>query len=169
MRWILDANCLIYLIKANLQDLFYELTDKNVVIDTNVHEEVVEKGIMHGYPDATQARNFLEKNLVPIIPVNISTEIDKFRDAGETSCFILAKQEGICLSSDIRANKKFDNHGISSMQIDFFFYNQFLNGKIDEDKLERVLDHLEDVRATTIERKYHLMVLVSKMKKEKNK
>ncbi|MHA1168276.1 MAG: hypothetical protein ACTSP4_07355 [Candidatus Hodarchaeales archaeon] len=163
---ILDANSLIYLIKTNLQDLFHELTNKNVVIDTSVYEEVVENGIRLGYPDAVQAKNFLEKYLVPIIPINISTEINKFRDAGETSCFILAKKEGICISSDIRACKKFASYGIPSMQLDFFFYNQLLNMRIDENKFIYLLDRLEDVCATTTERKYHLLMLISKMKKE---
>ena len=165
MRWILDANSLIYLIKTNLEDLFYELIDGNVVIDTSVHEEVVDNGIKHNYPDAVQAKKFLEKNHVPIIPVDTSVEIDKFRDAGETSCYILARKEGTIISSDVRANRKFEKHGISSIHLDFFFYIWFLDQKIDENKLERILTSLEEIYATMPERKSHLLNLISKKRR----
>lgn len=133
-----------------------------MVIDTSVHEETVVKGIKHQYPDAVQAKNFLEKNNVPIISVDTSEEIAKFRDAGETSCYILAKKEGTIISSDVRANRKFEKHGLASMQLDFFFYYRFLDKKIDESKLERILDSLEAIYATMPERKSHLLILVAK-------
>ena len=87
-----------------------KLKKYDIVIDKSVYNEVIEKGIENKYPDAYNAKNFLEKNQIPIIPINVKSDLSKFRDLGETSCYLLAKKDGICISSDIRANKKFKCH-----------------------------------------------------------
>ena len=86
MRYILDANALIYLVKSGLSQEFFKLSDDNVVIDSSVYEEVIEKGISNDYSDAYKAREFIEKNQIPIISVDLSSDLSKFRDPGETSC-----------------------------------------------------------------------------------
>ncbi len=157
MRWILDSNSLIYLIKADLEDLFYKLTEKDIVIDTSVFHEVVEVGIKKKYPVAERAKNFLERYRIPIISIDISSELGKFRDPGETSCYLLTKKEGVCISSDVRATKKFSQFNLSWMQLDTFFYQNCLNKKILMNEFEEILEKLEKVQATTPERKYALL------------
>lgn len=56
------------------------------MIDSSVYEEVIEKGISNDYSDAYKAREFIEKNQIPIISVDLSSDLSKFRDPGETSC-----------------------------------------------------------------------------------
>lgn len=157
MRWILDANALIYLIKAHLADIFIELANNNVVIDSSVYKEAVDDGIVQNHVDALDLKKFLERKQVPSIPVDISNDLGRFKDAGETSCYILAKQDGVCVTSDTRALKKYKNEGVPCMQPDIFFLTQFLEKKIDKKRLEDVLDALIHVRATTAERKLEIL------------
>ena len=152
MRFILDANALIYLVKTDLTQEFVDLIKDDVVIDKNVYNEVVEKGIDNKYPDAYSAKDFLEKNQIPIIPVNIKSELPKFRDPGETSCYILAKEEGICISSDVRANKKLKNLKVAYLELDTFFYNQLLKKKISKKRFITILDKLKNVSGTSANR-----------------
>jgi hypothetical protein len=161
MRWVLDANVLIYLVKANLADLFIELANKNVVIDSSVYKEAVDEGIAQNHADALDLKKFLEKNQVPSIPVDISSDIGRFKDAGETSCYILAKQDGVCVTSDTRALKKYKNEGVPCMQPDIFFLTQFLDKRIDEKRLKDVLDALLHVYATTAERKLEILSTIN--------
>ena len=94
MRWILDANTLISLVKTKLQDRFKSLSKHEIVIDTSVYKETVLVGLKHGYIDATRIKGFLEKNRIPIIPVDVSAKLHIFKDAGETSCFLLGDIDG---------------------------------------------------------------------------
>jgi hypothetical protein len=167
MRWILDSNCLIYLSKSFLTDSFIELARDPIVIDKSVYEEVVEEGIKLGYSDASQIASTLQKHNVPIIPIDIQTDLYKFGDPGETSCFLLANQEGICITCDKRATKKFTQYGILWMQLDNFFFQQYLNKKIALDKLLNILDKLEGVFATTPERKAVFLKSILMPKEEK--
>ncbi|MGQ4873686.1 MAG: hypothetical protein ACP6IY_06370 [Promethearchaeia archaeon] len=161
MRLILDANALIYLVKTNLIQEFMDLIDDKVVIDNSVYREVIDNGIEKNYQDAHIAKYFLEKYQIPIIPTDIHPEIQKFRDAGETSCFILAKQEGICISCDVRANKKFKKFGIKSIELDTFFYNQLLKKKIDKKKFMNILFKLKNVNGTSVNRILVFLELIS--------
>ncbi|MHA1734549.1 MAG: hypothetical protein ACTSU5_21645, partial [Promethearchaeota archaeon] len=96
MKWILDANTLIYLVKTNLQNRFMELVRHDVILDTSVFQESVTVGIQRGYPDANRIKAFLEHHRIPVIPVDIGPKLHIFKDAGETSCFLLGESEGIC-------------------------------------------------------------------------
>ena len=161
MRLILDANALIYLVKTGLSQEFIKLIDDDIVIDKSVYNEVVEKGIEKKYPDAYNAKDFLEKNQIPIIPLDISSDLSKFRDPSETSCYILAKKEGICISSDIRANKKFKSLKIPFMELDTFFYNQLLKKIIDKKKFINILNELKGVNGTSANRVSVFLELIS--------
>ncbi len=161
MRFILDANALIYLVKTGLSQEFINLTEDDVIIDKSVYNEVVEKGMENKYPDAYNANDFLEKNHIPIIPIDINSDLSKFRDSGETSCYILAKKEGICISSDIRANKKFKNLNVASMELDTFFYNQLLKKRIDKKRFINILNELKGVNGTSANRISVFMELIS--------
>ncbi len=152
MRFILDANALIYLVKTELSQDFFDLLEDEVVIDKSVYDEVIKKGIENKYPDAYNAKIFLEKNQIPIIPVDIKAELPKFRDPGETSCYILGKEEGVCISSDIRANKKFKKYNIGFLELDTFFYNQLKNEKITKKKFINILKELKSVNGTSANR-----------------
>lgn len=162
MRLILDANALIYIIKANISTEFYRLSDFPIVLDKSVYNEVVEKGIENNYPDAHIVKDFLEKKQIPIIPIDISGEISKFRDPGETSCYLLAKSEGLCISSDSRANRIFNNMQVPFMQLDTFFYNQYLKNKITEMDFVDILEKLKKVDGTSANRINVFLELISK-------
>ena len=161
MRFILDANALIYLVKTGLSQEFLNLTEDDVVIGKNVYNEVVEKGMENKYPDAYNAKDFLEKNQIPIIPVDIKSDLSKFRDPGETSCYILAKKEGICISSDIRTNKKFKNLNVAFIELDTFFYNQLFKKRIDKKRFINILNELKGVNGTSANRISVFMELIS--------
>ena len=161
MRFILDANALIYLVKTGLSQEFLNLTEDDVVIDKSVYNEVVEKGMENIYPDAYNAKDFLEKNQIPIIPVDIKSDLSKFRDPGETSCYILAKKEGICISSDIRTNKKFKNLNVAFIELDTFFYNQLFKKRIDKKRFINILNELKGVNGTSANRISVFMELIS--------
>ena len=152
MRLILDANALIYLIKTGLSQEFISLAEDDLIIDKSVYNEVIEKGIENKYPDAYNAKDFLEKNQIPIIPIDIKSDLSNFRDPGETSCYILAKKEGICISSDIRANRKFKNLNVAFMELDTFFYNQLLKKRIDMKRFMSILYELKGVNGTSANR-----------------
>jgi len=62
MRFILDANAFIYLVETSLSQEFTNLSEVDLVIDKSVYNEVVEKGMENKYPDAYNAKDFLEKN-----------------------------------------------------------------------------------------------------------
>ena len=161
MRFILDANALIYLVKTGLAQDFINLTEDDVIIDKSVYNEVVEKGMENKYPDAYNAKDFLEKNQIPIIPIDIKSDLSKFRDPGETSCYILAKEEGICISSDIRANDKFKNLNVAFMELDSFFFNQLLKKRIDKKRFINILNELKSVNGTSANRISVFMELIS--------
>ena len=161
MRLILDANALVYLVKTGLSQEFLNLTEGDLIIDKSVYNEVVEKGIENKYPDAYNAKDFLEKNQIPIIPVDTKSDLSKFRDPGETSCYILAKKEGICISSDIRANKKFKNFNVAFMELDTFFYNQLLKKRINKKRFINILNDLKGVNGTSANRISVFIELIS--------
>ena len=107
MRWILDACTLIYLIKAKIFTKFMELINYPVVIDSSVYQEVVIDGKANNYPDAIEAEKLLNNYRIPIISIDVSKELFRFVDPGETSCYLLGMEDGICLTSDDRAYRKF--------------------------------------------------------------
>jgi len=102
---ILDANCLIYLAKAELANLCYSLSRKNLVIDSEVYNETVVEGKKIGSIDAFRIEEFLKDNNIPIIPTNITKELAIFRDPGEASCSVLCKAGGTCITGDVVAIK----------------------------------------------------------------
>ena len=152
MRYILDACTLIYMIKANLTHDFINICDSDIVIDKEVYTEVVDNGKSNNYPDAFTAEKFLIDNKIPIIPTDIQQFIKMFRDPGETSCFELAKIEGICITSDKRAFNKFVNQKVAVIRLDTFFYQNCLKKKYSKTATIGILENLLNVYATTPER-----------------
>ncbi len=166
MRIIFDANSLIYLIKTNLFIRFTELTSNPIVVDTSVYKEVVEDGIAKNYPDAYIAKKFVNDFEVDIIPVDISKDLPLFRDPGETSCYLLAQDSGICLTSDRKAIKKMIHFGIEPISLDEYFYNLCLNNILPSEELERILKKLEGVYASTKERRTIFLKNIKKVKEK---
>lgn len=156
MELILDANTLIYLVKANLHDDFFKLTKNNsLLIDTSVYEEVVERGLKHNYPDALIVQEFIEKRQIAIVPVDISNTLYKYRDPGETSCAILVskqKEDRICISSDKRAITKFKTYDVPHSQLDIIYYHLLMQGRINQKTFFKILKKLENVHAINPER-----------------
>jgi hypothetical protein len=148
MRWILDACTLIYLVKAKLFKNFMELVEFPVVIDSNVYQEVVINGKANHYPDAIEAEEILNENRVPVISIEVSKELFRFIDPGETSCYLLAKEEGICLTSDDKAYKKFLNENLKAMRIDNFYFEKLNQDRLKKTDFLLILNKLESVNAT---------------------
>ncbi len=148
MRWILDACTLIYLIKAKLFNRFMEIVEFPVVIDSSVYQEVVINGKANNYPDATEAEEILNENRVPVISIDVSKELFRFVDPGETSCYLLAIEEGICLTSDDKAYKKFLNENLKAMRIDNFYFEKLNQNRLKKTDFLLILNKLESVNAT---------------------
>ncbi len=147
MRWILDACTLIYLVKANLFKMFMNVVSNPVVIDSSVFQEVIIEGKEHQYPDAFEAESLLNESHIPVISIDVSNELFRFVDPGETSCYILAKEEGICITSDDRAYRKFHQVNLDAMRIDSFFYLKFQDNKITKQQFLEILNKLESINA----------------------
>ncbi len=170
MEYILDANTIIYLVKLNLHEDFINLLQKdNFILDSSVYDEVITKGIKNNYPDAYVAKKFLQENQIPVIPTDISKEIHKFRDPGETSCAILAlnsKTRRVCISSDKKALKKFAIHGIPAVQLDTIYYNLLVKLIITEDCFFSILYKLEKIYAIDSDRIFFFSNLIQSSKSE---
>jgi len=148
MRWILDAYTLIYLIKAKLFNHFMEMVEFPVVIDSSVYQEVVINGKAKNYPDAIEAEEILNENRVPVISIEVSKDLFRFIDPGETSCYLLAMEEGICLTSDDKAYKKFLNENLKAMRIDNFYFKKLNQNRLTKKDFLLILNKLESVNAT---------------------
>ncbi|KKM00187.1 hypothetical protein LCGC14_1806920 [marine sediment metagenome] len=148
MRWILDACTLIYLIKAKLFNHFMEIVEFPVVIDSSVYQEVVINGKANYYPDAIEAEEILNENRVPVISIDVSKDLFRFIDPGETSCYLLTIEEGICLTSDDKAYKKFLNENLKAMRIDNFYFEKLNQNRLKKTDFLLILNKLESVNAT---------------------
>ena len=149
MRWIIDSCTLIYLCKTGLFEIFIEVLKYPVVIDTSVYEEVVIKGIELGYKDALIAKENLTKFRISIIPIDVSKHLKDIGNAGETSCFLLAKESGVIITSDIRAYKKLLKKNIPIIKLEKMFYEKYIQKSISKLQLFDILDGLESVWAIT--------------------
>jgi len=148
MRWILDACTLIYLIKAKLFNHFIKIVEFPVVIDSSVYQEVVVNGKANNYPDAIEAEEILNENRIAVISIDVSKELFRFIDPGETSCYLLALEEGICLTSDDKAYKKFINENLKAMRIDNFYFEKLNQNRLKKKDFLLTLNKLESVNAT---------------------
>ena len=148
MRWILDACTLIYLIKTKLFSKFMTLVEYPVVIDSSVYKEVVTNGKANNYLDASEAEVSLNKFKISVISIDISEDLYRFRDSGEASCYILTKEDGICLTSDDRAYKKFKKEEQKVMRMDSFYFEKLNQNRITEKEFIEILKKLESVNAT---------------------
>ena len=157
MNWILDANTIIYIVKAGLDDIFMKMVVGKSKIDTSVYNEVVEKGEELGYDDALIAKRILQKYQIPIIPVDISEKLSTFRDPGETSCHLLTVGDDICISSDKRAIQKLNKHKTNVVRLDEFFLFQAIQNTLSKKNFQDYLERLERVYATTPERRVALI------------
>ena len=168
MRWILDSCTLIYLTKTDLFTNFIELAEYPVLIDTSVHKEVIINGKAKGYKDAVKAENFLKQFRIPVIPIDISKDIEFFKDLGETSCYLLAKDDGICLTSDDKAYHKFKKQCVEVVRLDTFFFQKCIEGVLTEQDFINILERLELINATKPKSILFFMKKL-KTKKEDNK
>lgn len=171
MKYILDANTIIFLTKLNIYKNFVQFNKNHtILIDTSVYKEIVDDGIRNNYPDAISTKKWLQTYKIPIIPIDISEELPVYRDPGETSCAILVaedEQESICITSDKKAIKKFEINNIPHTQLDTFYYKLFLDSKITEKAFFDILYQLEAVYATSSERILYFYELVQQNSKQK--
>jgi len=125
-----------------------EIVEFPVVIDSSVYQEVVIYGKANNYPDAVEAEEILNENRVPVISIDVSKDLFRFIDPGETSCYLLAIEEGICLTSDDKAYKKFLNENLKAMRIDNFYFEKLNQNQLKKTEFLLVLNKLESVNAT---------------------
>jgi len=125
-----------------------EIVEFPVVIDSSVYQEVVINGKANNYPDAIEAEEILNENRVPVISIEVSKDLFRFIDPGETSCYLLAMEEGICLTSDDKAYKKFLNENLKAMRIDNFYFKKLNQNRLTKKDFLRILNKLESVNAT---------------------
>jgi len=125
-----------------------EIVEFPVVIDSRVYQEVVINGKANNYPDAIEAEEILNENRVPVISINVSKDLFRFIDPGETSCYLLAIEEGICLTSDDKAYKKFLNENLKAMRIDNFYFEKLNQNRLKKTDFLLILNKLESVNAT---------------------
>jgi len=125
-----------------------ELVEFPVVIDSSVYQEVVINGKANNYPDAIEAEEILNENRVPVISIDVSKDLFRFIDPGETSCYLLAMEEGICLTSDDKAYKKFLNENLKAMRIDNFYFEKLNQNRLKKTDFLLILNKLESVNAT---------------------
>ncbi|MBN2156203.1 MAG: hypothetical protein JW776_09180 [Candidatus Lokiarchaeota archaeon] len=172
MKYILDANTILYLTKLNLHEFFLQLLKNNEIrIDTSVYKETVEDGMRYKYPDGILIKNWLEKYQIPIIPVDISEMIPLYRDPGETSCAILVSrdtEDSICVTSDNKTIDKFEKNAIPYTQIDTFFYGMVLEEKINSKTFFDILYQLESIFAIKSERVLYFHELLQNEKPIQN-
>lgn len=154
MRWILDACCLISLVQSNIFDYFITLEKNEVVIDTSVYSEVVTLGKKKGYEDAQITETFLKKFHIPIIPNEVESLLHIFKDAGETSCYLLAKDEGVVITFDRKAYNKFNQLKIPVIKMEAYFLRKFYNHLISKEKILDLLSKLLNVNAISIKTYY---------------
>ena len=168
MRWILDACTLIYLIKAKLFKQFIELVKYPVVIDSNVYQEVVIEGKANNYSDAFEAESLLNEFRIPIISIDVSKDLYHFIDSGETSCFLLAVEQGICITSDDRAYRKLWNENVQVIRLDTFYYEKYRQNQINKKEFLFILNKLESIYATKAKSILFFMNKLQEMEEDKN-
>ncbi len=125
-----------------------EIVEFPVVIDSSVYQEVVINGKANYYPDAIEAEEILNENRVPVISIDVSKDLFRFIDPGETSCYLLTIEEGICLTSDDKAYKKFLNENLKAMRIDNFYFEKLNQNRLKKTDFLLILNKLESVNAT---------------------
>lgn len=161
MRWIFDACTLIYLVKSELFEKFHLLSDYTICIDSSVYNEVVTEGKAHEFDDALIVEKVLKTFKIPIIPVEIGKFLETFRDPGETSTFLLAKEDGVGVTSDRRAYTKFRQRNARVIKLEQFFFQKYLEEKIDILEFMRVLKKLEEVWAITSKDYLNILVKIN--------
>jgi len=149
----IDACTLIYLAKAGLLD-FLKRLPYEYIIDKEVYNEAVIKGMEERYPDAYLLEYFIKKQkIIEIVGVDISGEIDYFIGEGEASTYILSvEKNAIAVTSDRVAYKKMFKRNAKVVQTDLMFLNAYFKKLISKRELLDALNRLLAVGGTTPER-----------------
>ena len=87
-------------------------------------------------------------------------------NAGESSCYLLAKQSGVIITSDTRAYKKLMKNGVSALKIETFFIQMYLKERINKEEILEILDKLEQIWAITSKQKLLLKLKIEKGNRE---
>jgi hypothetical protein len=152
----LDTCTLISLVKTNLTEDFWALIQQShhdLVIDSDVFTEAVEQGRLFNHPDAEDVNGFLIDKQIPILSTDITSELPKYRDPGETSCAILSSESGVVLTGDIKARKRFQKYHIPCLGLDEYFFNQLRLNYLSVENFRKILMSLESINAISPERK----------------
>ena len=140
------------------------LTNVDVVIDSSVYEETVLQGKEHDYPDAFMIENTLAEYRIASIFIDVKPHLEKLKDKGETSCYILASSDGTCVTTDKKAYAKFKGFGVSALKLDQYFYQAFESGSLTKIEFLDILEQLESVNAIDAKMMVLYQNLVDKVK-----
>ena len=148
MKFILDANTLIYLARTNLLDFMQGHFGGALYTDTHVFEETI-KNAPEDKPDSKLIQDFLITNHIPIISTEIETALKIFHDGGEASCFSLATDSDIVVTNDRKAINRFKKMKIDTVSLDDLIYAEYASKALSEQKTYLYLTKLEKVYAIT--------------------
>jgi len=109
------------------------------------------QGKKYNYQDAFTIEKILQMYKIPVIQVEIQDYIEIFHDPGETSTYILASEDGVAITSDRRAYNKFQQAHIHVIKLEQFFFQKYLENKLQKEELLTILSNLERIWAITPE------------------
>jgi predicted nucleic acid-binding protein len=148
MKYILDANTLIYLTKADMLGFLHKHFGRDITTDTHVYKESITDA-PEKQEDAIILKRFLEKNQVPIVPVEIENAIELFRDEGEASCYSLASKDDIIITNDKKAIKRLKRLGMKSVFIEDLIFSVYSSSYLEVDEVFSMLERLKSIHAIT--------------------
>lgn len=167
MKIAVDACALVYLAKAGLLD-FLERLPYEYIIDGEVYNEAVVKGMEERFPDAYLLEYSIKKRkIIEIVGVDVSKEIDYFVGEGEASTYILSvEKNAVAVTSDRVAYKKMFKRNAKVIQTDLMFLDAYFKKLISKKELLDVLNRLLTAGGTTSERITFIIEIIGEKNEE---
>lgn len=79
--------------------------------------------------------------------LDASKEVYRMKDIGEASCYLLGKDDGVCITSDLRAYNKFKRENIEVISIDSFYFEMYVKQRLTKSDFLNILRKLEIINA----------------------
>jgi predicted nucleic acid-binding protein len=168
MKIAVDACTLIYLVKAGLLGFLGRLPYE-YIIDCEVYNEAVVKGMEERYSDAYLLEYFIKKQkLMKIVELDTLKEINYFVGKGEASTYALSvKENALAVTSDRVAYKKMFKRNAKAIQTDMLFLNAYFSNIVSKKELLDALNRLLNVGGTTPERITFILGWIGEKNEEK--
>jgi len=148
VKYIFDANTLIYLAKAGLLNFIKKYFVNDINIDTHVYNESVVNA-PEDKEDSRIIKEFLAENEIPIIPTQIDKALKIFYDAGEASCYELAGKSDIVVTNDRKAMTRLKKINRDVVTLDDLILKQYSNHYLNKETARIYLEKLKKVHAIT--------------------